>query len=75
MNSIKITEELAKEYAKLLISIYDQNLDKDSLLNHIQNKTELGISVLEFLDKLGGDKERELEDFLELVFGSKTVEE
>lgn len=75
MNSIKITKELAREYTELLIFIYGQNLDKKALLNHIQNKTEVGIKVLTFLEKLGGNLDDEIEDFVELALGDKFVED
>ena len=75
MNSIKITKELAREYTELLIFIYEQNLDKNSLLHHIQNKTEVGTKVLEFLTKLGGNLDEEIDDFVELALGNKFVED
>ena len=75
MNSIKITKELAQEYTQLLIFVYGQNVDKNSLRNHIENKTEVGIRVLNFLEKLGGNLEQEIEDFIEVVCGSKFIEE
>lgn len=75
MNSIKITKELAEEYTELLIFLYSNNLDKNSLLEHMDKKTEIGTKVLNFLSKLGGNEEQEKEDFVELVFGSKFVDE
>ena len=75
MNSIKITKELAQEYTQLLIMVYSHNLDKDSLKKHIENKTEIGNKVLEFLNKLGGDLSQEIDDFIEVAFGSKYVDE
>ena len=75
MNSIKITKELAEEYTELLIFLYSNNLDKNSLLKHMDEKTEIGTKVLNFLSKLGGDEKQEKEDFIELVFGSKFVDE
>lgn len=73
MDSIKITRELAEEYAELLTFIYGQNLDRNSLLTHIQNRTEIGVRVVDFLQKLGGDLNREIEDFVEIVFGSNSI--
>ena len=75
MNSIKITKELAEEYTELLIFLYSNNLDKNSLQKHMDEKTEIGTKVLNFLSKLGGDEKQEKEDFIELVFGSKFVDE
>ena len=41
----------------------------------MDEKTEIGTKVLNFLSKLGGDEKQEKEDFIELVFGSKFVDE
>lgn len=75
MNSIKITKELAREYTELLIYVYNQNLDKQTLLSHIKNKTEVGTKVLTFLEKLGGNLDEEIEDFVELALGNKYIED